>query len=156
MIHKIPKLYDRQFRNFRNIFIGNRYCQRLPFQTFAAALAARCNHHKVFILLTGNFRASLPVTPFHIPDKPFKGDIINAFAPHTFIVNPDFLALCSVNQNIMNLLGIILKRRVQRKIVMLRQSLQNRIGKASGGIGGLPSQNSNGTLIDTQRWVRNH
>ena len=66
------------------------------------------------------------------------------------------MPFCSINQNIVDFFGVILKRRGQRKMVFLRQCFQHAPRKASFLRARLPSRNGKGSLVDGSRWIRDH
>ena len=66
------------------------------------------------------------------------------------------MAFGSVEQNVLDLLWVVLKGRVQIEMVLLAQGVQNRPGKAPLVRAGLPAQHHNSPLADGQGLVRNH
>ena len=71
-------------------------------------------------------------------------------------MHQDLFTVGAVDQNVMNLLGIILEGSIQIKIVFLRQCPQNSIGKAGLVRTGLPAHDRDGSLIDAESLVRDH
>ena len=71
-------------------------------------------------------------------------------------MHQDLFTVGAVEQNVMNLLGIILEGSIQIKIIFLRQCPQNSIGKAGLVRTGLPAHDRDGSLIDAESLVRDH
>ena len=61
-----------------------------------------------------------------------------------------------MNEHIMNLLRVFLKRSVQIKSVLFAEGIQNRMCEAGFVRAGLPAQNSNRAFIDGKRWIRDY
>ena len=68
----------------------------------------------------------------------------------------DRSSVCAVYEDVMDLLGIVAKRRVQIKTIFRCQSIQDRAGKASLLSTGLPSHYYDCPLIYTKRFIRDH
>ena len=66
------------------------------------------------------------------------------------------MSISSVDQNVLYLLRILLKRCCQAEIIFSGKSIQDCPGKASLICAGLPSCDHNGTIQDTQRSIRDH
>ena len=66
------------------------------------------------------------------------------------------MSIGSIDQNVLYLLRILLKRCCQAEIIFSGKGIQDCSGKASLICAGLPSCNHNGTIQDTQRFIRDH
>ena len=66
------------------------------------------------------------------------------------------MSISSVDQNVLYLLRILLKRCCQTEIIFSGKSIQDCPGKASLICAGLPSCDHNGTIQATQRSIRDH
>ena len=121
MLNKICQLQHGHICNFRNIFIAHSDSQRLFFKTTAAALITRSNGHKVLIFLLHHLRACLAVTPFHVFNEPVKSHVIYPLASLTAVMYLHFMAVRSVNQNILYIFRIVLERRGQLKVIFFGQ-----------------------------------
>ena len=71
------------------------------------------NTHEFFILRLHSLRPGLPVAAFHILDQSLKGHVIDAFSPLSAVTDLYFSASSSMDQDILDLLGIFLKRSLQ-------------------------------------------
>ena len=116
----------------------------------------RCNSHESFVLCLHRVGPGFPVTPLYIFDQPFKGHVVDALAPLSFVIYLDFLSIRSIDQNVMDLFRILFKRSIQIKLVFLAKSAQNGICKTGWIHTGLPSKRCDRSLIDTQRFIRDH
>ena len=68
----------------------------------------------------------------------------------------DFLPAGTMDQYVLNLLRILLERRVQAEMVFLRQRIENRAREAALLLRRLPAHHNDGAVIDGKRPVRNH
>ena len=62
----------------------------------------------------------------------------------------------AVDQDILHLIAVLLKGRIQTEIICLCQRLQNGVSKAARLIAGLPAHNDDGALVDAPALIRNH
>ena len=67
----------------------------------------------------------------------------------------DLLASGSVDDNVMNFLRILFKRRVQRKLILFAKRIQDSISKTLLICTGLPSHDGYSPLADAQILIRN-
>ena len=126
------------------------------FQTHAAAKLTGCDPHETLVLLLHNVRTGLPVFSFHIPDQPLKGNRVNALPALSLIVDIHLFPVRTVQQHPPDLLRILLKGRVQIKMVLPAERLQHSVGKAALIRAGLPSRHGDGALVDALGGIRDH
>ena len=110
----------------------------IPSQSLTFTGFTWSNAHERFILLLHGIRACLSVTLLHISDQPRKRHIVNALSALPFIVNLYRMSISSVDQNVLYLLRILLKRCCQAEIIFSGKSIQDCPGKASLVCAGLP------------------
>ena len=135
--------------------IPNRYRKCSWLQTLSFACTARCDPHKFFILCLGCFRISLTISALYVLNNTFKCNIVEPFSALSKIMHIHILTIRTVNQYILNLLRIFLKRRIQCKLIFFRKCFQYGSGKTALLAGRLPAHDCDCTFIDTQALIRN-
>ena len=123
LVQELPELDDRHIGRFIDILISHRNRQRLFFQSHAAARRTRGNPHEGFILRLGCLGIRLAVSAGHVLNQSFKGNIVYAFSTLALVVHLDLLSIRSINQDVMDLLRVLLKRGIQVKLVFPAQCL---------------------------------
>ena len=122
-VQELLQIPDGHGSDLENIFIAYCNCQRFLFQTHALTFLTGSDAHKGLVFLLGALRSGLTITSLHIFDQAFKGDGIYTAATLTGIMHQHLFAVRSVDQDVMNLLRIIFKRRIQVKMIFLCQRL---------------------------------
>jgi len=117
------EILHRHGSHLINIFIRNRHCQRLCFQPLSLTGLAGGNPHELLIFLLHDLRTGLPVLALHVFDQSLKGNIINAFPALSSVMDFHFPAVRSVDQDMADFLRVFAVRRLQRKMILLRQRL---------------------------------
>ena len=156
IFHKFLQTADGHIRHFKNVLFSHRHRQGGRLQPLPLTLRAGGDAHERFILCFHTLRPRLPVPALHIFYQPFKGHIINAFAPLSFVMNFHLSAAGAMDQNIPDLLRIILKGSIQAEIISLGQSFQDGVGKAFFIGTGLPAHHRDSSLGNTFGHIRNH
>ena len=149
LLQKCAKAGNGELRCLINIDAAYSNCQGTGFQALALAGFARRNAHKSLILCLGGFREGLLVAALHIADQSLKCHRIYAFPSLALIVHLYFFSVGSVQEHVLNLLRIVLKRCVQIKMIFLTQGIQDCVGKAVFVRAGLPAHYHNGTPRNT-------
>ena len=155
-IQEFLQITDGHGCDLINILVayGNR--QRFLLQSHALTFFTGSDAHEGLIFLFAALGSGLTIAALHIFDQAFKGYWIHTTAALAGIMHQDLFTVGAVDQNVMNLLGIILEGSIQIKIVFLRQCPQNSIGKAGLVRTGLPAHDRDGSLIDAESLVRDH
>ena len=104
--------------------------------------------HEGLVLRLHGVGERLPVAAVYVGDQPLECHVVDALAPLAFVVDFYLSAFGSVDQNVVNLRGILLERRVQIEVVFLRQRVQDGAGEAPFFRAGLPAQHGDGSLVD--------
>ena len=66
------------------------------------------------------------------------------------------MSICTMDQNILNIIRIILERSIQAEMVFFRQCIKDCSCKTALICAGLPAHDHNSSLRNTQRFIRNH
>ena len=132
-----------------DILLSHGHGQRTFLQPLPLAPFTGGNPHESLIFCLGRLRKGLSVTPLHIAQQSLKSHIIDTFPPLSFIVNLHLAPLCAINQHIVDLRRIFLKGSIQAELILLSQSFQNRMSKASLVCAGLPPHHGNRSLRNT-------
>ena len=122
-VQELLQIPDGHGSDLENIFIAYCNCQRFLFQAHALTFLTGSDTHKGLVFLLGALRSGLTVTALDIFDQAFKGDGIYTTSTLTGIMHQHLFAVRSVDQNVMNFLRIIFKRRIQVKMIFLCQCL---------------------------------
>ena len=112
--------------------------------------------HKVLILRLLPLGMILPVSSLYIFYESFKGHIVVALSPFSFIMHRHFPAVRTVDEHVLNLFRKVLERCVKVKPIFLRQRVKDRSRVAFRVGAGLPSKDGDGSLGNTQTLIRNH
>ena len=139
-----------------NIFIRNGNRKRFFFQSLPMAGFTRRDPHKCLIFLLRHIRPCLTITTLHVADQPLKCYVVNTDTTLTTIMYHHFSAICSMKDHIPHCFRQFLIWCIQIEIILLCQSLQNRISIAGWITGRLPAHNLDCSLRQRQTLIRDH
>ena len=147
-VDELLKLHDGHIGGIKDIFSAHGHRQGFLFKPLSMAGGTGGDSHEGLVFRLAGLGKGFPVSAVHIFNESLKGHVVNAGAALPRIVDRHLFPLGPVDQDIVDLLGIILKGSIQVKMVFFGQGVQDRPGKASLLGAGLPAQDRNGPLLD--------
>ena len=113
VLHEGRECLHRHGSHFVNVFVGNGDSEGFLFQSLSAAARTWRDAHKLLILGFHHLGGGFAVSSLHVLDESVKRDIVHSDSALSAVVNLHLLSTGAVDQNVVYILGIILKRGVQ-------------------------------------------
>ena len=155
IIHELQTLPDAHTAEIHNADAANRDRSGDFRKAVTMAVGTGCGGHTLFQFLPGRIRLGLPIPAADIIENSLKGLFQDAHTVTPVIGHPQFLAFCTVEDNIHCLTGQGTDRCGQREVVFLCQCLK--IHPENGvRTGRTPTAGLNGAVKNGLALIRDH